>query len=137
MLLQRYHTAVSAIGYDDKSGLLVIAGDSGSTTSSSRSSSSGGSQQSSSSGAVNAAASPAAAFMEEGVTVSVWQLQDRQLNLRFSKGAAKVCACGVPYQMLPLANGSVDSWRVCCPRCSFLFSVPIGGQGEQHLLARA
>jgi hypothetical protein len=101
VLLQRYHTAVSAIGYDDKSGLLVIAGDSGNTTSSNRSSSSGGSQQSSSSGAVNAAASPAAAFAEEGVTVSVWQLQDRQLNLRFSKGAPKVRACGVSCEMLP------------------------------------
>lgn len=99
---QRYHAAVSAIGYDDKSGLLVIAGDSGSISSSP--SSQGSSSTGSSSGA-NSPVAPSAAFAEEGVTVSVWQLQVRQLNLRFALGkpqvrgyllllgAVRLCAC--------------------------------------------
>jgi hypothetical protein len=102
--LQRHHTAVSTIGYDDKSGLLVIAGDSGHVSSSS-SSSTCGSHASSSSGS-SAAAAPAAAFAQEGVTVSVWHLQERELTLKFALGEPQVgegCDCNnVMYGTLPL-----------------------------------
>jgi hypothetical protein len=89
LLLQRHHTAVSAIGYDDKSGLLVVAGDSGRISSSSALSSHSSS---------SSASAPAAAYAEQGVTVSVWQLQDRQLHLKFALGSPLVslllCALG-------------------------------------------
>lgn len=95
LLLQRYHAAVSAIGYDDKSGLLVIAGDTGSISSSGNSPSSSSTSASSSSGSnvSSPAAAPSAAFAAEGVTVSVWQLQERQLSLRFALGSPQVGAC--------------------------------------------
>jgi len=79
--MQRYHTSVSAIGYDDKSGLLVIAGDGG------------GSASRSSSGS-SVAGGVKAAFAAEGVTVSVWQLQDRQLQHKFHEGSPQVCRQG-------------------------------------------
>lgn len=79
--MQRYHTAVSAVGYDDKSGLLVIAGDTG------RASSPGSSV---SPGSSIAGTTTAAAFTVEGVTVSVWQLQERQLHLKFALGTPQV-----------------------------------------------
>lgn len=88
-LLQRHHTAVSAIGYDDKSGLLVIAGDSGNFSSSGGGSGSG--HAAGSSGSSSPSAAPAAAFAQEGVTVSVWHLQERELTLKFALGEPQVC----------------------------------------------
>jgi hypothetical protein len=35
-------------------------------------------------------AAPSAAFAREGVTVSVWQLQDRHLSLKFALGSPQV-----------------------------------------------
>lgn len=80
--MQRFHTAVSAFGYDVKSGLLVIAGDSGITASSS-----GGYSQDSTG---DPPASPAAAFDHEGLTVSVWQLHEQELRPRFHLGKLQV-----------------------------------------------
>lgn len=84
-----YHSSVSAIAYDDKSGLLLVAGD--------------GSSSGSSAAMPAASVAPgsgggdaAAAFAAEGVSVSVWQLRERQLQLKFALGAPKVCEGAAP-----------------------------------------
>jgi hypothetical protein len=78
LLLQRCHSAVRAIGYDDKSGLIIVAGDGGSSSSSSSS-----------------LQTSADAFASEGATLSAWQLGRQQqqqqqqrydLQLKFSLG---------------------------------------------------
>lgn len=100
--LQRQHTSVSAIGYDEKSGLLVVAGDSGAIAGSSSGGSAAGGSSGSSSGSASSSrteASPADAFAAEGVTVSVWHLQQQgaeehqeqwQLKPRFALGTPQV-----------------------------------------------
>jgi hypothetical protein len=115
LLLQWHHSSVSTIGYDDKSGLLVIAGDGHGGSSSSA--------QAASSGAVPAAAAAAAALAAEGVSVSVWQLRERQLQLRFALGAPQ----GGPSLLARAAAGllgvdSAGSAAVAAARWAVVFS---------------
>jgi hypothetical protein len=81
-LLQRCHNSVRALGYDDKTGLVVVAGDGSSSSSSSL-----GHGSSSSSGH---GLTSADAFAAEGVTVSAWQLREQELTLKFSLGKPQV-----------------------------------------------
>ncbi|WIA15951.1 hypothetical protein OEZ85_012693 [Tetradesmus obliquus] len=78
--VKRYHNSVRALGYDDKTGLVVLAGD-GSSSSSSSNLRRGSSSSSSGQGLTSADA-----FAAEGVTVSAWQLQEQQLTLKFALG---------------------------------------------------
>jgi hypothetical protein len=83
IFLQRCHNSVRALGYDDKTGLVVVAGDGSS------SSLSYGSSSSSSSSGQNVMSS-VDAFAAEGVTVSAWQLREQELTLKFSLGKPQV-----------------------------------------------
>ncbi|KAF6265994.1 hypothetical protein COO60DRAFT_637929 [Scenedesmus sp. NREL 46B-D3] len=74
--MQRCHNSVRALGYDDKTGLVVVAGD-GSSNNSSLGYGSGSDQP---------CLPSADAFAAEGVTVSAWQLREQQLTLTFSLG---------------------------------------------------
>lgn len=113
--MQRCHTSVRALGYDDKTGLVVIAGDGANLGSSS---SSGGTSAAAAAATADAfiggragssasrqQALPAAdAFAAEGVSVSAWLLQDQQLSLKFALGKRQV-GCGdgwSSYSKMPL-----------------------------------
>jgi hypothetical protein len=111
MLLQRCHNSVRALGYDDKTGLAVIAGD-GSSSGSGGGSGFGSSSSSSSSG--QRGLSSADAFAAEGVTVSAWQLREQELTLKFSLGKPQVCVMLVVNMLLltQVFPGTVDQ-RKC------------------------
>jgi hypothetical protein len=75
------------LGYDDKTGLVVIAGDGSGSSSSSLGYGSSGSSSSSSG---QSGLSSADVFAAEGVTVSAWQLREQELTLKFSLGRPQV-----------------------------------------------